>query len=202
MFVQVIQGQVADPAAVKDALDEWLRDVAPGAVGWLGSTGGVTDDGRLITLVRFESAEAARRNSARPEQDAWWSGMHKLFTNEPTFSDTEDVIVDIVGEPDQAGFVQMMRGQGTNADRARELMTQDSAEWAAFRPEILGSVAALHAGGGYTMCLYFTNEAEAREGEQKEPPPKLKAQMAEMDTLQSGPPEFFDLRQPWLLSPS
>jgi hypothetical protein len=128
--------------------------------------------------------------------------MHKLFTNEPTFSDTEDVIVDIVGEPDQAGFVQMMRGQGTNPDRARELMTQDSAEWAAFRPDILGSVAALHAGGGYTMCLYFTNEAEAREGEQKEPPPKLKAQMAEMDTLQSGPPEFFDLRQPWLLSPS
>ena len=55
--------------------------------------------------------------------------------------------------------------------------------------------------GGYTMCIYFTNEAEARAGEQKEPPPELKAQMAELDGLQAGPPEFFDLRQPWLLSP-
>jgi hypothetical protein len=201
MFVQVIQGRVTDEAAVKDALDEWLRDVAPGATGWLGSTGGVTDDGRLIALVRFESAEAARRNSSRPEQDAWWSGMASLFSDEPTFSDTEDVILDIVGEPDEAGFVQVMRGKGTNADRARELMSQGSAEWAGFRPDVIGSVSALHPDGGYTMCIYFTNEVEARAGEQKEPPPELKAQMAELDGLQAGPPEFFDLRQPWLRSP-
>ena len=201
MFVQVIQGQVTDAAAVKGALDEWLRDVAPGAIGWLGSTGGVTDDGRLITLVRFESADAARRNSARPEQDAWWSGMSKLFTSEPKFSDTEDVILDLVGEPDRAGFVQVMRGQGTNSDRARELMSQGSAEWAAFRPDIIGSVAALQPDGEYTMCIYFTTEAEAREGEQKEMPPEIKEQMDEMSSLESGTPEFFDLRQPWLLSP-
>jgi hypothetical protein len=201
MFVQVIEGRVSDPAAVKDALDEWLRDVSPGAIGWLGSTGGITEDGRLIMLARFESADAARRNSARPEQDAWWSGMSKLFTEQPTFSDTEDVVEDIVGEPDEAGFVQVMRGRGTNPERARELMSQGSEEWAAFRPDILGSVAALHPDGGYTMCMYFTNEAEARAGEQKEPPPELKAQMEEMGTLQSGPPEFFDLKQPWLISP-
>ncbi len=200
MFVQVIQGRVADPAAVKDALDTWQRDVSPGAVGWLGSTGGVTADGRLITLVRFESAEAAGRNSARPEQGAWWGGMAKLFTGEPTFSDTEDVILDLVGDPDQAGFVQVMRGQGTNADRARELMSQGSTQWAAFRPDILGSVAALHPDGGYTMCIYFTTEAEARAGEQKEPPPEIKAQMDEMNSLESGTPEFFDLTQPWLMS--
>jgi hypothetical protein len=201
MFGQVIEGRVSDPGAVQSALDEWARDVAPGAIGWLGSTGGVTDDGRLIALVRFESADAARRNGARPEQDAWWSGMSQLFTDEPTFSDTEDVILDIVGEPDQAGFVQVMRGQGTDSDRARELMSQGSSEWAGFRPDILGSVVALHPGGRYTMCIYFTNEAQAREGEQKEPPPALKAQMEEMNSMQSGPPEFFDLKQPWLHSP-
>jgi hypothetical protein len=29
----------------------------------------VTQDGRFVALARFESEEAARRNSARPEQD-------------------------------------------------------------------------------------------------------------------------------------
>jgi hypothetical protein len=66
MFVQVIQGQVSDAARVRAQLDQWVEQVAPGAVGWLGSTSGVTDDGTLIALARFESAEAARRNSDRP----------------------------------------------------------------------------------------------------------------------------------------
>ena len=51
------------------------------------------------------------------------------------------------------------------------------------------------------MAMYFTSEAEAREGERKEPPPELKAQMEEMDALSIGEPEFFDLKQPWLYSP-
>jgi hypothetical protein len=201
MFVQIIQGHVTDPGAVRDALETWQHDVAPGAIGWLGSTGGVTEDGRLIALVRFESADAAQRNSHRHEQDAWWSTMSKLFSDEPTFEESDDVVLDLVGDPDRAGFVQVIRGQGTNPERARELMTQESPEWAAFRPDILGSVAVMHPGGGYTMCIYFTNEAEAREGEQKETPEALKPQMAEMDSLQTGVPEFYDLKQPWLMSP-
>lgn len=80
-------------------------------------------------------------------------------------------------------------------------MEQNAPEWAAFRPDIIGSVAADHDGGAYTMALYFTSEAEAREGERKETPPELKAQAAEMDALNVGVPEFFDLKQPWLYSP-
>jgi hypothetical protein len=51
------------------------------------------------------------------------------------------------------------------------------------------------------MAMYFTSEAEAREGERKEPPPELKAQMEEMQQLSIGEPEFFDLKQPWLYAP-
>jgi hypothetical protein len=51
------------------------------------------------------------------------------------------------------------------------------------------------------MVMYFTSEEAAREGERKEPPPELKAQMAEMDALSVGVPEFYDLKQPWLFSP-
>lgn len=202
MFVQVIQGQVADAEQVKAALDRWARELAPGATGWLGSTAGVTDDGRFIALARFESEEAARRNSDRPEQDRWWAETARLFTGEATFSDSDDVVVDLVGEPGDAGFVQVMQGRGTDSDRARELMSEDSSAWADFRPDVLGSVAVLQEGGAYTMAIYFTSEEEAREGEGKEPPPELKAQMEEMDALSVGVPEFYDLRQPWMYSPA
>jgi hypothetical protein len=201
VFVQVIQGQAADAGKLRAALDRWAQELAPGAEGWLGSTAGVTEDGRFIALARFESEEAARHNSDRPEQDRWWAETSRLFKGQASFLDSNDVTVDLVGEPDAAGFVQVMQGRGTDPDRARELMAQDSPRWAEFRPDILGSVAVGHEGGAYTMAIYFTSEAEAREGERKEPPPELQAQMEEMAALSVGEPEFFDLKQPWLYSP-
>jgi len=201
MFVQVFQGQVADPAQVRAALDRWSQDLAPGASGWLGSTAGVTEGGTFIALARFESEEAARQNSERPEQGQWWSETSALFSGEVTFSDSIGVIVDVIGDPDTAGFVQVMQGRGSDPDRARELMGEDSAAWAAFRPEIIGSVVAEHNDGAYTMALYFTSEEAAREGESKEPPPELVAKMEEMDALNVGVPDFFDLKQPWFYSP-
>ena len=39
----------------------------------------MTADGRMVALVRFDSEEAARRNSDRPEQGAWWEGMAALL---------------------------------------------------------------------------------------------------------------------------
>jgi hypothetical protein len=52
-------------------------------------------------------------------------------------------------------------------------------------------VAVAHDGAAYTMAIYFTSEAAARQGERKEPPAELKAQMDEMDALSIGVPEFF-----------
>jgi hypothetical protein len=201
MFVQVIQGQAPDADQLHAAFDRWTEDLASGASGWLGTTAGVTEDGRFVALARFESEEAARRNSDRPEQDKWWSETAALLSGDARFTDSTDVVVDVTGDPDEAGFVQVMQGRGSDPERARELMDQDSDKWAAFRPEILGSVAALHPGGAYTMAIYFTSEAEAREGERKEPPPELKAQMDEMNALSVGEPDFFDLKEPWLYSP-
>ncbi len=201
MFVQVIRGRVSDPAQLRAAMDLWTERLAADAQGWLGSTAGVTDDGRFVALARFESEQAARRNSERPEQHQWWMETAKLFDGEVTFADSSDVTIDLAGDPDAAGFVQVMQGRGSDPDRARELMAQNPDEWAAFRPEVLGSLAVGHEGGGYTMVLYFTSEEAAREGERKEPPPALRAQMAEMDQLSIGEPEFLDLRQPWLISP-
>ena len=62
-------------------------------------------------MARFESEEAATANSQRPEQDAWWSETAKLLDGEATFRNSTDVIVDVQGDPDQAGFVQVMQGR-------------------------------------------------------------------------------------------
>jgi len=201
MFMQVIKGRVADPARVKAALDRWAEELAPGAEGWLGTTAGVTEDGRFIAAARFESEDAARRNSDRPEQDRWWSETSRLFDGEPSFSDSSEVDVDTNGDPATATFVQVMQGRTSDPERARRMMSEDSTDWSSFRPDMLGSVAAGHDGGAYTMVMWFTSEAEAREGERKEPPPELKAQMEEMGSLSVGEPEFFDLRDPWMYAP-
>ena len=202
MFVQVIQGQVSDPARMRAQLDKWLAEVAPSAPGWLGSTSGVTEDGRLVALARFESAEAAQQNSDRPEQGAWWEETSTLFTDEPVFHDSTTVDVDTPGDPSQAGFVQVMQGRSSDPDRARELMASDPTDWAAYRPDILGTVTANHEGGAWTMAIYFSSEEAAREGEKKEPPPEMEAMMKEMEALTIGEPVFFDLKDPWLHAPT
>jgi hypothetical protein len=200
MFVQLIQGKTSNPEALSAAVDRWMQDLAPGATGWLGSTGGVTEDGRFIAAVRFESEEAARRNSARPEQDQWWAETEKLFDGPATFRDSNDVTVDLHGDPDQAGFVQVMQGRSSDPERAKQLMDQDADKWAALRPDMVGSLSIGHDGGGYTMVMYFTSEAEAREGERKEVPLELRANMDEMNKLSEGETVFFDLKQPAMRS--
>jgi hypothetical protein len=201
MFVQVIQGSVTGPAEVHAALDRWAEQLSPDAVGWLGTTAGVSADHRFIAVVRFDSEDAARRNSDRSEQDEWWARTSKLFSDEPVFSESTEIDVDLQGDPDQAGFVQVISGRSSDPARARELMGQDSDAWAAFRPDILGSVGVGLDDNRYIAVLYFTSESEAREGERKEPPPELRAQMEAMGALEVGEPSFLDLTEPWLYSP-
>jgi hypothetical protein len=71
-------------------------------------------------------------------------------------------------------------------------MAQDSDKWAAFRPDVIGSVAVGHDRGAYTMIMYFTSEADARESERKEVPPELRANMEEMNKLSVGEPRRRD----------
>jgi hypothetical protein len=202
MFVQVIQGQVSDASKVRALMDKWNEELAPIADGWLGSTAGVTEDGRAIALVRFESEEAARRNSDRPEQGSWWKEMAALYTGEPEFHESTDVEVETAGDPSEAGFVQVMQGRTSDPDKARELMASDPTDFREFRPDILGSVSVSHDGDAWTMAIYFTSEAEARVGEKKEPPPESAKIMEQMNELMVGETVFYDLKDPWLHSPA
>ena len=56
MFVQVVVGRAPDAAAVRRQWDRWATDLAPGAVGFVGATGGVTTDRRVVLVARLRSA--------------------------------------------------------------------------------------------------------------------------------------------------
>lgn len=201
MFIQVIHGKVGDSDGLRDAVERWRDEVAPGASGWLGSTGGATADGTAIAVVRFESAQAARRNSERPEQQRWWAQASRCFDGDVAFHDCEQVLTFLDGGSDDAGFVQIIQGRTTDVDRSRQLMEQASGALRELRPDVIGGTVALHGDGGFTQTVYFTSEAAAREGERKERPAELTALDEEVASLLSRA-SFVDLPRPWLHSPS
>jgi hypothetical protein len=200
MFVQVIKGRVDDADGLRRQLERWVEELAPGATGWLGSTGGVAADGTSIAFARFESAAAAKANSDRPEQGQWWAETEKCFAEAPTFADSEDVEEWLAGGSDDAGFVQFM--SGTVKDRARmaaidAAFTEQAGD---FRPDVLGGVRVWTGGDAYVEAVYFTSEAEARANEAKELPAELQALFAEMGEV-VGDVEYTDITDPWLHSP-
>jgi hypothetical protein len=196
MFVQVIEGRVADRETLRRQMERWESDVRAGAKGFLGSTAGVTDDDRAVVLARFESAEAARANSDRTEQSQWWEETEKCFTGDVTFSDSDDVDVLMAGGSNEAGFVQVMKGRGSR-DRIRQMDQLFEEHAPSFRPDVIGGIRVWTAPDSYVQATYFTNEAAARQAESKEPPADLAEAMSEFQELMADV-EFLDLRDPSL----
>jgi hypothetical protein len=168
-------------------------------VGWLGGTYGITDDGMMVAVVRFESKEAAERNSARPEQAAWWEEMERCFDGPITFHDCDDVMLLLSGGSDQAGFVQVIQGQVRDRDRLHALAAQSGDMIAKVRPDVIGATFAIDDAGFFTETVAFTSEQQARAAEQQEMPADaarlLEEEMALLDDVR-----FLDLHQPWFAS--
>lgn len=196
MFAQVISGRTNDADRLHHQIRTWAEQLRPAAVGFLGSTGGVTDDGRVVLVARFESGVAAKQNADRPSQTEWWEATRALFTDEPQFVESEDV--DVIGEGghDDAGFVQVMRGRTSDRSRLSELSNELTETLLAHRPDFLGGVTVWD-GDDYTEVAYFTDEAAARQSEAN-PPKELEEAAGEWRELM-GDVEYFDLRTPWLL---
>jgi hypothetical protein len=182
-------------------MDQWVTDLAPGATGWLGSTAGITAEGRFLATARFDSEQAARANSDRPEQGAWWADTEKSLSD-VVFHDCNDVTLVNGGGSDRAGFVQAMQTRGGDAAslaRLRELGDALGPQMTEMRPDLMGLTIAMHDDGGTTQLAYFVSERAAREGESKPPPPEVAAQLEEMAGLM-GEVDYFDFPDPWLFS--
>jgi hypothetical protein len=149
---------------------------------------------------RFASEEDARRNSDRPEQGQWWASTSVHF-GDVEFHDCTEVFTFLGGGSDDAGFVQVIQGRVNDESKLRDMMARAEEEIGRARPDVLGGLVALHGDGGFTQVVYFASEEEARAGEQSEQTPEAQARGAEMASVFTGPPTFFDLRQPWLSSP-
>ena len=199
MFIQAIQGRVRDEDALNACVQRWQTDLMPGAAGYLGTTAGFCDDGTYIALVRFETAEAATRNSERPEQAAWWQEMSGCFDGDVSFQDCTDVRQWLGGGSDDAGFVQIMAGHSADVERMYDLLSGASDRVHDARPEILGGTLAFTATGDYIEAIYFTSEEAARAGEQREMPEDMRAMFDEEMSLM-GEVEFHDLHRPMLVS--
>ncbi len=198
MFVQVIQGKTKDAAGLQRQLDRWQQELASGAKGYLGATGGVADDGTVFMMARFESEDAARANSDRPEQGAWWNETAKYFDGDVTFRDSTDVETIFDGGSDDAGFVQVMQGRVRDRDRMKTIEEQFMPRLRELRPDVIVSVRSWD-GDLFTDVIYFKSEAEARKGEASMGD-DVAADMEEFDSL-TEELTFIDLKDPWLRSP-
>lgn len=201
MFVQIIQGRTTDAAALRRQFEAWDRELKPSAEGFLGSTAGVTADGDVIALVRFDDEESARANSARAEQDAWWTETSQHIAS-PEFTDCTVVDVNDGGGSDDAGFVQVILGRATDVARAREIDASMRDRLPDMRPDIVGSYVAWHPDDGrFFNVIYFTSEEEARANERAmDDEPEFGRAMQELEAVSAGEPTYFDLTDPWYSS--
>ena len=199
MFIQIIQGTCRDSDALHRQLDRWRQEMGPKAEGWLGGTYGITDDNKFVGVVRFESSEAAARNSTRPEQSAWWAETERCFDGEVTFHDCDEAMMFLDGGADDAGFVQVIQGRVTDPERFRRFMEQPMDMLREVRPEIIGGIIAMEPDGRFTETVAFRTEDAAREGERKEMPAEMR-QAWDEETAMMQDVTYLDLRHPWFAS--
>jgi hypothetical protein len=194
MFVQVIEGHTNDATGLRGQLDRWREDVKPSAVGFQGSTVGIADDGTFVALARFSDADAAAKNSSRPEQGAWWEETVKYFDGEPTFRESNDTAEIFDGPTAKAGFVQIMEGRVSDRAKAEAFESDMLDTLHAARPDLLGSQRVWFDDGSYVEAAYFTSESDARSGEQGDDFAGPQQEYVEL----FGDMTFIDLRDPLL----
>lgn len=195
MLVQVVQAKTKDKDGVKKMWERWDQEVKPASKGYLGATGGVTADGNLIVIARFESEEDAEANNDVPEQQQWYSEFEKYLDGEPSFTNYTNVEVNRGGGSDDAGFVQVIRIKGGDVEAFRALDNEIGDKLSELRPDVIGSVTVWE-GDDVTQVIYFTSEEEARKNEGNPEFQELSKRFMDI----GGEPTFHDLTDPWLAS--
>jgi hypothetical protein len=193
MFVQIFAGPVADRDLFAREAERWGAELRPGAEGWVGGLWGISPDGEAIGIAEFESEEAARANSDRPEQGEWWSAIEPAFES-VTFYDCPEVdTMERDGAP-RPGFVQIIDGRVKDKAAARTMMTEHEGDLMQARPDIVSGLMAWRGGDGeFCQIMAFTSEDEAHRGEQRMPDDEVGQQYMAM---MADEPTFIDLPEP------
>lgn len=199
MFVQVMEGRVRDVEGLRAQLDKWSAELQPGATGFLGTTAGLTADGSFIGVVRFESEDAARANSDRPEQGEWWAQTASKYDGEVTFTNCPEVDTFGAGGSDDAGFVQVIKGRADRAELAPVAAETDELLQRT-RPDVIGGIVAWPGDGTFIQTVYFTSQEEARANEKREPATDEERKAWERMNSLMQMDAFIDISDPWLFS--
>jgi len=198
MFIQVIEGRTNDPEKLHRQLEKWERDLMPGAIGYLGSTGGCTSTGDCILIARFQDPAMAQKNSARPEQTAWWKETEACFDGPVRFHESTEVELMTHGPMDNARFVQVMDGHVSDWNRLVELEHQADPMLAEARPDLLGAITMHFDNDEFMEIAYFTDEQAARAAESKDMPSDAAANFEEWQRLMHID-HYRDIPNPWLI---
>lgn len=197
MFVQVIKGRTSDPEGLRRQGERSESEVRPGAIGLLGATSGVADDGTFLTIARFTDEASARKNADRPEQSAWWNEMAKYLDGEPTFRESSDVQTLFDGGSDNAGFVQIMEMKVTDRAKAEAMESPEALEQLrSARPDVIGGLRIWFSDQDSMQVIYFTSEEQARKAESSA---EFEDQQNEFNSVFTDI-SFTDLRDPILIS--
>lgn len=200
MFIQILQGRVADEAGARRELERWLGDLGTQAPGWLGVTAGIGDDRTFMAVLRFASEAAAMANDRRPELAAWRAAVKQHLVGPVRLDQCPVVRTSKAGNPARAGFVRIL--QGRVADPARLAALQGEVEHALQRqPHLLEVVVGEHEGGhGYfTEVASFVSERAVRAAERAMPVEsavQLGMVRSFMERLR-----LVELHDPWVLTP-
>ena len=197
MFIQIIQGKCTRQDELRALADTWREEMAPSADGWLGGTYGFTDDDQFVGIIRFESREAATRNSERPEQGEWAKRMTALLDGPVEYHDCDDVTLMLDGGSDDAGFVQVIRGK---VDDPQAQVPDGRHRHAPRAPARDPRCDPRHRGGRHVhrdRCLH--RRGERAEGESKEMP-EMPAEVRETLEAAMQGATYYDLHHPWFAS--
>lgn len=198
MFVWVLEAKATDPGEVGRQLGRWTSEFGD-TPGYLGATGGVTDDSRFLLFVRWESEEAANELLGRPAHLAWYDEFQRSFDGAVEFAETEDVTTHLGGGSDTAGFVQAMKISGVDRQRIDAADRQFENTASQFRPDLIGGIRVWTAPDGFVEANYFTSEHDARAGERTDPPPELAESLDDFMAMMKDA-EYFDFTEPFLHS--
>jgi quinol monooxygenase YgiN len=201
MFIQVLQGRVADEAGVRREVERWHGELGADAPGWLGLTAGIGDDRTFVTVLRFESEAAARANQARPQVTAWRAAVKQHLVGPVRLDQCPVVRTPKAGSPARAGFVRIL--QGRVADPYRLAAVQQEVDRALQRqPHLLEVLVGEHEGGQryFTEVASFVSERAVRAAERAMPVEsavQLGMVRSYMERLHQ-----VELHDPWILAPS
>ncbi len=202
MFIRILRGRVVDGVAVRGELRRWSDELGPGLPGWQRLTGGVTDDGELVAVFRFDGEAAARSSGERSEQLAWQQSVERHLVGRPSWDDCPVVHMAKGGDDEDAGFVRVLHGRLADPVRLAAMRDEVERTLRERAPHVLGVTFAEHADevGSFTEITYCTSEREALAAE-RQMPVEVAVQLGTVRSYMEGL-TFMELRDPLLLGPA